>query len=297
MNLTLKDDEYKFLIGYQKENPYRAAFNQLVKKVFGFSFEAWYQAGYWNEKYIPYTLFHGEKAVANASVNIMDFSVFKEQRRYIQIGTILTDEDYRNQGLSRFLIEKILDAWNGKSDFIYLYANHSVLDFYPKFGFNRVKEHEYFKSVKKKIGYGNVEQLNMDLQANRDRLYDYAKNSKVFGKLSMRENADIVMFYCTSFLKENVYHVKSLDTIVVAVFNEDRLHLWDVFSKIEVKLDQVVDSLINPQTDTIVLGFTPKNCSTYEVREVSGDDVLFVQTGKTELFDENKVMFPLLSHA
>jgi hypothetical protein len=33
------------------------------------------------------------------------------------------------------------------------------------------------------------------------------------------------------------------------------------------------------------------------MREITGNDVLFIQEGKTALFDKNKLMFPLLSHA
>ena len=154
MKLTLKDREYTFLIGYQKDNKYRAAFNNLVEKVFGFSFEEWYRAGYWNEKYIPYTLFDGERAVANVSVNIMDFNTFGEQQRYIQIGTVMTDEDYRNKNLSRFLMEKVLDEWSEKCNFIYLFANNSTLGLYPKFGFSSVREYEYFKPAEKNVRCG-----------------------------------------------------------------------------------------------------------------------------------------------
>lgn len=297
MKITLSNKEYTFLVGYQQESQYRAAFNNLVEKIFGLSFEAWYKAGYWNEKYRPYTLFDGERAVANIAVNIMDFNTFGEQQRYIQIGTVLTDEEYRNQKLSRFLMEQILNEWHKKCDFIYLFANNSVLELYPKFGFSPVTEYEYFKSVKRRVASRNFKKLNMEMQSNRDILYDYAKNSKVFGKLSMRENADLVMFYCISFLKESVYYIKSLDVIAVAKFASNQLHLWDVFGSIEVELDQIIDSLVNIEIDEIVLGFTPKDGSTYAMREISGADKLFIQKDKTKLFDENKVMFPLLSHA
>lgn len=297
MKLTIGDKEYIFLIGYQNENKYRAAFNNLAKKIFGFTFEEWYRAGYWNEKYIPYTLFDEEKAVANVSVNIMDFNTFDEQQRYIQIGTVMTDEKYRNKNLNRFLMEKVLDDWSEKCDFIYLYANNSVLELYPKFGFESVNEYEYFKSVDKTVGNGNFEKLNMNLKADKKRLYRCAKNSKSFGKLSMRENADLVMFYCTSFLKESVYYIKSLDVIAVAIFNDNQLHLWDVFGRVEVELDKIIYSLVNSQIDEILLGFTPVDCRAYEVRKISGEDALFIQKVQTKLFDENRVMFPLLSHA
>jgi hypothetical protein len=49
--------------------------------------------------------------------------------------------------------------------------------------------------------------------------------------------------------------------------------------------------------EKILLGFVPKNTADYECDRRIGDEVLFVQNGKTKLFEENRVMFPLLSHA
>lgn len=297
MKIALGNKEYEFLVGYQKEAKHRNALNALVKKIFGISFEDWYKAGYWNEKYIPYSLFDGEKAIANVSVNIMDFIILGEKKRYIQIGTNLTDEQYRNKKLSRFLMEQVLKEWNDKCDLIYLYANRTVLEFYPKFDFKSVKEYEYYKSIENKNSKEQAEKLDMDLKSNRDKLYEYAKNTRVYGKISMQENADLVMFYCTSFLKDNVYYIKSLNVIAVAIFKEEELHLWDVFGKFEGPLDHIIDSLANSKTKKVILGFTPKEDSSYEIREISGDDTLFVQNDKTMLFNKNKMMFPLLSHA
>lgn len=297
MKIILKNKEYTLLIGYQKQEQYRDAFNNLAKSIFPISFEEWFQAGYWNEKYIPYTLFDGDKAVANVSVNIMNFSTFGEQKRYIQIGTVMTHANYRNRGLSRFLMDKVLGEWNNKCDFIYLYANPSALEMYPKFGFKRVKEYSCFKPVQNKFEHTSVEKLNMDQQSNRDKLYNLAKHSKIFGRLSMNENADLVMFYCTTFLKESVYYIQSLDAIAVATHDDHQLKIWDVFFKSNVDLDQIIHSLMHSQTDEVLLGFTPNDLNSYKMREIKGDDVLFIKDSKTNLFDDNKLMFPLLSHA
>lgn len=297
MKIILQNKEYIFLVGHQKDNRSRTLFDELTQKVFKLSFEAWYQAGYWNDKYIPYTLFDGNKAVANASINIMEFNVSEKQQRYIQIGTVATDPDYRNMGLSKFLMKQVLTDWSEKCDFIYLYANPSAVDFYPKFGFKIVKEYEYFKSLDKNLINGDCEKLNMDMQANKDMLYEYAKYSPAFSKLAMNENADLVMFYCASFLKENVYFIKSLNAIAVAVFKENQLQLWDVFSPKEVDLDKIIYALANSKIDEVVLGFTPKDASLYKIREIVGGDALYIQQDKTQLFEENKIMFPLLSHA
>lgn len=299
MEINLGNKAFTFLRGYQNEEKYRVAFNSLVEKIFGLSFEAWYQAGYWQEKYIPYSLFDDDKAVANVSVTVMDFNIFGAEQRYVQIGTVLTDESYRNQGLSRFLIKHAVKEWEENCDLIYLFANNATLEMYPKFGFRCAQEHVYFKSLKEKtIKPQRFEKLDMAIQSNRDMMHGYVKNSKLFGKLSMNQNADLVLFYCTSsLLKERVYYSKSLDAIAVATFKNNQLHLWDVFSPSTVELDEVIYSLAGSETKEVFLGFTPKDCSSCEVKAVIGEDILFVQENKTELFDNHKIMFPLLSHA
>jgi GNAT superfamily N-acetyltransferase len=299
MKVIINDKEYFLLIGHQNEARYRVAFNNLSKNIFGLSFEEWFQSGYWNEKYIPYTLFDEDKAIANASINIMAFSTFGEHKRYIQVGTVMTDPNYRNKGLSRFLMKKILDDWNDKCDFIYLFANSTVLNFYPKMGFTQVKEYECIKNIKI-LRQSKFKKLDMDVQANRDKLYDYARTTKIVGKLSMQENADLVMFYCITVLKDYVYYSPSLNVIAIAKINDQQLHLLDVFSKDEINLDLIIDALSDETITSVLFGFTPKDCTHYEVRlidETLKDEVLFIQNGKTRLFDENQIMFPLLSHA
>lgn len=295
--MILNEKEYTYLIGYQKDPKYRDALNVLVKKIFNLSLEDWYLAGYWKDKYIPYTLFDDDKAVANVSVNIMDFEVLGKQQRFIQIGTVLTHENYRHQNLSRFLLDKVITDWQDKCDLIYLYAKKEVLDMYPKFGFERAKEYECYKSVSKQIEEHNFESLNMDLQSNRDLLLENIANSKPLAKLSMIDNSDLIMFYCITIFRNNIFYIKSLDVIAIAIFKEDELQLLDVFSHAFIDLDKVLYALINPRINKVVLGFTPKNTTSYHIRESSNGDILFFRGKDQTLFEDNYLMFPTLSHA
>ena len=76
----------------------RESFFRLAQKVFGLSFREWYEAGFWSERYIPYTLAHNGRAAANVSVNRMQFSWQGRVRQYIQLGTVMTDPEYRGRG-------------------------------------------------------------------------------------------------------------------------------------------------------------------------------------------------------
>ncbi|HAU1788016.1 TPA: GNAT family N-acetyltransferase [Legionella pneumophila] len=288
-----------FFKGYQQEDKKRTAFNALAVKTFNLSFEEWYQSGYWRDKYIPYTLFDEDQAVANVSVNIMDFSIFGHKQRTIQLGTVMTDDAYRNQGLSRMLMEKVFEDWKADNHLIYLFANATVWSFYPKFGFKSAKQYQYQRTTAPTT-QANFAKLDMDKKENREQLHEYAKNTCPFSKISMQENADLVMFYCITVHKDNVYYLPEFDVIAIAEIKERQLHLLDVFSKKEHNLEDIINALSDETINTVRLGFVPKDCSSYEIipiAEKANDEMLFIETDKTALFDEHQLMFPLLSHA
>ncbi len=94
--------------------------------------------------YIPHVLADGERVVSNVSVNIMHFDICGAKKNYIQLGTVMKDSSYCGKGLNRYIMEDILEEYRGNTDGIYLFANDTVLDYYPKFGFVPSKEYEYF---------------------------------------------------------------------------------------------------------------------------------------------------------
>lgn len=90
---------YQLVKQVRENNPLRKSFIDLAVKTFDLSFEEWYQQGYWTDAYIPYAFVERNKVIANASANIIDLRWQGEPRRYIQIGTVMTEPDHRNKGL------------------------------------------------------------------------------------------------------------------------------------------------------------------------------------------------------
>ena len=105
----------------------RESFMALAERVFGLSFREWYAGGWWSERYRPYVLAHGDRVLACIAVNVMDTAWRGKDRRYIQLGTVMTDPACRGQGLSRRLMEAVLADWEDACDGIYLFANETVL--------------------------------------------------------------------------------------------------------------------------------------------------------------------------
>ena len=274
----------------------RDSFDRLAVKTFGLSFADWRREGYWTDDYIPYVMADGETVAANASVNRMNFVWRGQRRRYIQIGTVMTDEAYRRQGLSRILLEEILKDWAGESDAVYLFANRTVLDFYPRFGFRREREYQYSSVVQG--GRVNTRRLNMEKPADREILLNRFRLSNPYSQLSFQNNVGLLMFYCGGFLKENVYYIPDYDAVLIAEKRDGALLCYDVFCDGTAALSDIIQTAAAPDVTKAVWGFTPKETADCEAVSLDGgDDALFLYAAAENLFAEHRLMFPLLSHA
>lgn len=294
--INISGKKYKFIIGTGEDDKYRMSFNALTEKTFGFSFEQWYQEGYWKNQYIPYSLMDGDVVISNVSVNIMDFEVFGKSKRYIQLGTVMTDVAYRNQGLLRVILEKIIVEWKDKGDLLYLFANDSVLNFYPKFGFTTLNQYQYTKLISKQCKNGLVKKLNMSNECDRALVYDKANVHFSLSKISMCGNAELIMFYCTLVMTDSVYYIQDYDAVIIANFVGDTIEVLGVFCTEEVPLDKILNYLVNENIKREKLYFTPKDTDSYLINPIEGEDTLFILGEDKMLLGDNQFMFPKLSH-
>lgn len=296
--VLINSHEYTYVKDYRDNESLREGLNKLTEKTYGFNFRKWYEAGYWGNGYIPYSLLDDDKLVANVSVSIMKINILGEEKNYIQIGTVMTDEEYRNQGLSRFLIEKVLSEWENKCDCIYLFANDTVLDFYPKFGFKRVYEYQYLIKKNKIKDSEKVRKINIDDNNDKGLLENIIINSIQISKLHVKENKNLIMFYCLGFLKDNIYYIENYNAIAICEYDGEELFIEDVFMDKEIDLNIVINSLMSKETKLIRLGFTPINIEGYNKELLNDDnDALYINSKNENIFNNENIMFPTLSHA
>ena len=280
-----------------KDNKHlRTSFDALAKKTFGLSFEQWYKNGWWREKYIPHSLVHNGEVVANVSANIIDTLHNGSKKRFIQLGTVMTDKKYRSQGLSRFLMNAVVAEWDKKCDGIYLYANDSVLGFYPRFGFRVSYEHRYSVAV---AGNGSTPvKLNMDNKDDVALLLKKYQSGNPYSRLQTVGCEGLLMFYCSQFMKNDVYYIRELDTAVIAEYDGDSVTICDIFGDSGKALIEIIPTLAGLGTKRAVLGFTPLDASGFECSVIEkADTTFFVHNSSRSIFNDEKTMFPLLSHA
>jgi len=291
--------KYELVSDYRNNESLKESFNALAMKTFELDFRGWYNRGYWNDKYIPYSFVDEGKVISNASVNKMSIIIDGKMYKGIQIGTVMTDENYRNKGLAKQLMQYIMKEYENTYDFMYLFANDTVLDFYPKFGFTRLNESEFSldlanSSLQMKMD-AKVKQLT--IENDLALLEKFAKNRHVNSTiLDVEHNESLLMFYFTLVFHEAIFYVEDLETIVLMNEEEDTLHIYDIISLNAPNVEAVLASIVKKTTKKVVFYFTPDFTIEGMAATImpNDDDALFVLTKKSLL--EDNFMFPLTSH-
>lgn len=281
---------------YRDNAVLRRSFNELAGKTFCLDFEDWYQNGFWEDAYNPYSVVENGRVVANVSVNVTDVLFDGSVKRFLQLGTVMTEETCRHRGYIRAIMEQIDADYNGQTDGVYLFANDSVLDFYPRFGFQKSREYQYSLSLHG-AGPCRFVPAAMDCAAAWARLEQAAERSVFRGRLDLSGNRGLLLFYVTKFMRDNVYYHAPSSTYVVADWQGTELFLHNVFSDTLTELADVLE-LFGREIRQVTLGFTPVQNAGYQVAELQEDDcTLFIRGTDLEIIERERLRIPSLAHA
>jgi len=291
--------QIRFERGYKYNNTLRKSYSDLSSLTFGIEFEEYYQKGFWSDRYIPFSYIYQDKVIANVSVNLLDFIIQGEKKKALQIGTVMTHPDFQQRGLSTNLMNKVLAEYSNACDFIYLFANKDVLDFYPKFGFETFNEHISFMNF-----VGNKDQntilRKLDIKDLRDRKFIYefvSTRSPVSSVFSTLNTEGIFMFYCLNVFPQNIYYLTDEDVIVVFQQEQQTLHLYDIVSKKEIEIEPILKKISDFSTEKIIFHYTPAYRDIQiESKLFTGNEILFVKTFRNNNFPLY-IKHPLMSQA
>lgn len=287
MSITIENN-------YRANESLRASFNSLAGKVFGLDFEGWYQNGFWKENYNPYSVVIDGKVVSNVSVNQCDMNYKGQIIRLLQLGTVMTDPDHRGKGYSRMIMEKIMADYEDKVDGIYLFANDSVKEFYPRFGFREGREYQYSKEASFSAERCVVP-VSMNVKEDWDKMVDILNGKTQNSEMYMVGNSGLYMFYLSQFMQESVYHLQEADTYVIAEEEGDTLILHAIIG--EADIDTVI-AAFGDGVKKVILCFTPKDADGFLRQELHEEDTtLFVKGKFFDEHDADEFMFQSITHA
>lgn len=285
----------KIVRNYRDNAELRRSFNELAIKTFGLDFEDWYQNGFWGENYEPFSVVEDGRIVANVSLNRTDLKNGERVYRLWQIGTVMTDEAYRNRGYIREIMKEV-DKVVGK-DPVYLFANDSVVDFYPKFGFVPAREYIWMGRV---VNSGENRYKNIPMNNHEDwnKLSRAMEENRFPTACEIIGNPELTFFYVSKFMQDCVYYCEDIDTWVIAEIEDGELMLHNVYSPTETDLHKVIEAF-GKDIKFVKLGFSPADTTGLFMEEYHEEDCNFFTRGDIIrlLFDVKHLRIPTLAHA
>ncbi len=292
-------ETYELVSDYRHDDKLKESFNQLAVHIFDVNFSDWYKRGYWDEKYIPYSFVHHGKVISNASVYLMSLIIDGKTYRAVQIGTVMTDQAYRNKGLASKLMQHIMDTYEHDCDLIFLFANETVLDFYPKFGFTRYHESEFSLDIGKSAIQikKNVRLKQLTLEHDLPLFEQFAEKRQTYSmKLDAKDHGSLLMFYFTLVWPDAIFYIEALDTIVLMNEENETIHVFDIISLESQNIKEVVAHIVNEMTEKVMFYFTPDTLidGLHAVTAPNDEDALFVYTKQDWIKDH--FMLPITAH-
>ncbi|EAC4300997.1 TPA_asm: GNAT family N-acetyltransferase [Listeria monocytogenes] len=289
---------YEMISDYKDNKMYRDSFNKLAESTFDINFEEWFRSGFWNDKYVCYSYIDNNEVISNVSINKMNLIYQGENYSALQIGTVMTHPNYRGQGLAKNLLNHVIAKYEDQYDFLYLFANDTVLDFYPKFGFERIEESSFTVdacNLKKKAS--KLKKLNPDNKTDFQLISRIvSKRASLSNILDVKESEDLLMFYVLIALKNELYYLEKLDVIVLMEQEGTDLYVLDILSTKKLDVVEVLSYLSTKKIETIHLLFTPEKSKYIDAAYIiETEDMLFVRPNV--LTSENYFLFPATSHA
>jgi GNAT superfamily N-acetyltransferase len=285
---------YEVIENYRDDNKYRDQLFELTDIVFPrYDFRKWFNLGYWPDEYIPFSIELDGKIVSNVSITKMNTYLNGNHIKAIQFGTVATNPDYRKRNLSRYLMEYVIDKYEKDTDLMFLFANDSVTEFYPKFGF--IRKHESVFKITSDIpspAY-NSRKLNIDDTIDRELIVEMIKNRCVTTKLFGAENfGSITMWHLLNVFPNDIYYLEDENAIVLAYESDNELHVHDIISTEIKELNSLLPKVIkNENLNSIHIYFSPDEMNyKYDSAYITDDSPFFVR-GKF-LEDTIKFKFP-----
>jgi predicted N-acetyltransferase YhbS len=274
----------------------RSRFCDFVQSVFkGANFHLWAAHGGWSEDYDVWVAIDDGNIVSGVGVMRMDLIVHGRPQAGWQVGAVATAPEWRGRGLSRRLLNTVLAHLDALGEApVFLFANSSMLDFYPKFGFRRVMQQQYRALTDIVPQPGRTVALDIAHAAHRaflEHMYRRARPlDSVFSAVS----------YCAATIFHLLHHPRQCvhlpqhDLVAILRQEGDHLHLDDVVSAAPVDLRAILPLLAMAPVRSVEFGFRPTDLWGDDTLAFEDREMLFLR-GAPEI-QERDLHFPDMAH-
>lgn len=268
---------------------YEQMLDNLIKETFGFSFAPWFARKLWDERYESYSIIQDGKMLSNICIYKTDMLVRGQTIRANQFGAVATRKSERGKGLSRLLMNHILSLYPDTP--VFLYANPSVINFYPRFGFRQVPMFRpgipvtINNTIDKAVKYSPDDEFIVKV-LNGKRIYSEITDC--------RNSQSVQIFHLLMDYSDGIYYLPKCSAVIVAEQEQGKLFLADVITPEPISFDELKEELPFSGVEYVEFGFCPDWLGVEPCWEpMDGNKEPFFIRGKWDLPDVFR--FPAMS--
>lgn len=284
----------------QKSQPinkfHRESLYPLFEQVFGIPshmLQDYYDRGFWNPRYCPYTIFKANRAIANVSVIPMSWMIGGEPVAAAGIQSVMTLPSERGKGYMKKLMNLVLEDLTNHYSFIFLQTETPAL--YEKYGFEKVEEHIFVTEAFQNTRIRNSSLKKLDFLKKRDAEIIQScfarqhSNSYVFSPLDYEHSLYLNLY--NPFFSEKLFYSESLDLLLVYEVTDQKLKLYDVVAKNSVNLSEIC-SVVPEVFKKVEMHFTPDQMTQMKDLQTLKKDGTLMVKGKLPIAG-HPIAFPI----
>lgn len=252
-------NQYQLVSRYKDEKDLRTSFGELAKETLGLDMAGLYDKGAWNDRYTCYSYSDNGRIVSNVSCNLLEMTIDGERVNALQLGNVMTHEDYRGQHLGQKLMAYVVEKYSNLYPVMYLFSTPETKDYFERMGFEHKEQYTFM---------GDIEIEKDDSYKFRKMDVNNAKDLDILKRLSERRQSlssvctvkhyeTIFMYYALNYFKDLLYYIDKLDTVVIFKEAGDTLSLYDCLTQSTPNIQKVLNIVANDSIKKVKYYFTP----------------------------------------
>jgi predicted N-acetyltransferase YhbS len=256
----------------------------------------WRDRGGWTTDYEVFALLDGDQIVSTVGRSRMQLVNNGHAVAGYQLGAVGTLPHYRGRGLARRLMDEIVGELDHPDQPIILYANDSVVGFYPRFGFRRVAQKQSVAEVSIAPTKMSAARFDPDDVAQRSKLRNlFGRAMPIRGPLSAANYCSIALWHLSAN-SIKAFWLPEFDALIAASSENERLIIHDVIAARPFELSGALSQLIDRRVTKIEFCFDTEDW--WATARHSGlddsDEPLFVRGASASIV--GPVRLPSLAH-
>lgn len=244
-------DEMKIAFRNGNDPAYEAMLNDLMLRVFGFSFAPWHALKIWNSDYESYAIIEDGVMLSNVCVYKMRLRIQGQTQWVHQFGAVATRPGSTHKGLAGALMRHVLQKYPDTPSF--LFANDGAASFYSQFGFAQIEESKL--TLPYRIHNAGV---NAVKRAHDDpailRLLD---ENACFSAIFDCTGAQPVQRFNLMAAPDDIYYMPAPDAMAVARQSENVLYIDAFAARGPHSFDEIAACLPFQGIENVIFGFCP----------------------------------------